>query len=303
MPWSGGTYTKGNQATGGWAGDQANGIGIESGRHDNQDNDFTTGINSCLNKSGQNTPTANLPMGGFKHTNVAVASSRTDYARTSQVQDDGFIWCGTSGGSANAQTIDIPLAPSSLTTGTKVRFIAGFTNTGAITLKPNSFAGTPNLRTLRDGTVELGAKAVLAGGIYEAMWDGTQFRFMSDDEGIKTWTPSYSGNDLMTYTSVTTLIASYRRRGPVIQFYIYATGTVGGTPSSLLQASLPVEGDALTGNAIACAAADGGQFRAGWADRNLVTGTTSVRIGKGDGTNYTAGAGRAFIASGTYEAA
>ena len=32
MSWSGGTYTKGNNGTGGWAGDAALGIGIEASR-------------------------------------------------------------------------------------------------------------------------------------------------------------------------------------------------------------------------------------------------------------------------------
>jgi hypothetical protein len=85
MGWSGGTYTKWNAPTG-WAGDAASGIGIEAGRHDTQDDDFANGINNCLNKAGQNTPTANLPMGGFKHTNCAAAVSSTDYATLGDVQ-------------------------------------------------------------------------------------------------------------------------------------------------------------------------------------------------------------------------
>jgi len=85
MAWSGGTYTKWNAPTG-WAGDAASGIGIEAGRHDTQDDDFANGINSCLNKAGQNTPTANLPMGGFKHTNCAAAVSSTDYTTLGDVQ-------------------------------------------------------------------------------------------------------------------------------------------------------------------------------------------------------------------------
>ena len=31
MPWAAGTYTKGNDGTGGWVGDQGRGTGIESG--------------------------------------------------------------------------------------------------------------------------------------------------------------------------------------------------------------------------------------------------------------------------------
>lgn len=75
MAWSGGTYTKGNNGTGGWAGDAAAGIGIEAGRHDTQDNDFATGINQCLNKDGSNAATGNLNLGGFLPTNVGAGSA------------------------------------------------------------------------------------------------------------------------------------------------------------------------------------------------------------------------------------
>lgn len=90
MGWSGGTYTKGNNATGGWAGDASLGIGIEAGRHDTQDDDFTAGINNCIAKDGQNTPTQNLPMGGYKHTGVANASANDEYTTQGQLKDGSF---------------------------------------------------------------------------------------------------------------------------------------------------------------------------------------------------------------------
>ena len=87
MSWSSGTYTKWNGA-GGWAADATAGIGIEAGRHDTQDTDFQNGINNCLAKDGQNTPTANLPMGGYKHTGAAVATSATDYMTFGQISNN-----------------------------------------------------------------------------------------------------------------------------------------------------------------------------------------------------------------------
>lgn len=85
MAWSGGTYTKGNNGTGGWVGDASLGIGIEAGRHDTQDNDFATGINQCLNKDGSNAATGDLNIGGFKITNIADGSSNNHAASVSQV--------------------------------------------------------------------------------------------------------------------------------------------------------------------------------------------------------------------------
>jgi len=84
--WSGGSYTKGNAATGGWTGDASLGIGIEAGRHDTQDNDFATGINQCLNKDGSNAATGNLNVGGFKVTNVANATASSDVVTLGQAK-------------------------------------------------------------------------------------------------------------------------------------------------------------------------------------------------------------------------
>lgn len=83
MPWAAGTFSRANGPTG-WQDDQAADIGIEAGRHDTQDNDFRDGINDTINKAGQNTPTANLPMGGYKHTGVANASANDQYAAYGQ---------------------------------------------------------------------------------------------------------------------------------------------------------------------------------------------------------------------------
>lgn len=85
MAWSGGTYTKWN-GVGGWVTDSLS-YGIVPDRHDTQDTDFQNGINNCLTKDGQNTPTANLPMGGFKHTGAGAATANGQYITYDQVND------------------------------------------------------------------------------------------------------------------------------------------------------------------------------------------------------------------------
>jgi len=102
MPWSGGSYTKGNNATGGWTGDASLGIGIEAGRHDTQDNDFATGINQCLNKDGSNAATGPLNAGGFKVTNVANATVATDVVTLGQAEA-GISTSGTALNISNTQ--------------------------------------------------------------------------------------------------------------------------------------------------------------------------------------------------------
>lgn len=69
MPWSGGNFTRAN-GNNGWVADATNGIGIEAGRHDDQDNDFKNGIDQCLNKDGSNAATGNLNFGNNRPTNI-----------------------------------------------------------------------------------------------------------------------------------------------------------------------------------------------------------------------------------------
>lgn len=75
MAWSGGTFTRANPT---WASDAAGGTGIEPGRHDAQDNDFTTGINQCINKDGSNAMTGNLNLNTNKIVGLANGTADTD---------------------------------------------------------------------------------------------------------------------------------------------------------------------------------------------------------------------------------
>lgn len=100
MTWSGGTYTRSDGTTG-CATDEANSIGILSTKMDDRLNELTTGVNTCLTKDGQNAATANLPMGGFKHTNVADATADTHYASYGQVKTNFPRIYGRSIASAN----------------------------------------------------------------------------------------------------------------------------------------------------------------------------------------------------------
>jgi hypothetical protein len=85
MPWSGGNFTRAN-GNNGWTVDATNGIGIEPGLHDAQDNDFKNGIDQCLNKDGSNAATGNLNLGGKKLTNVASAVASSDAITLGQAQ-------------------------------------------------------------------------------------------------------------------------------------------------------------------------------------------------------------------------
>lgn len=174
MPWSGSSYTKWNGVSG-WAGDAAAGVGIEAGRHDTQDTDFQDGINACLNKGGLNTPTTNLPMGGYRHTGVGVGVSRTDYAQLAQLQDSSPLWGGTSAGTSTAFTFSLSPAITGYSVGQVFRWNAHTAVTGAATVNINGL-GTKTLQ--RQGTA-LAGNEFKANDIVEMIYDGTQFQITS----------------------------------------------------------------------------------------------------------------------------
>lgn len=123
---------------------------------------------------GQKAASANLPMGGFRHTNVDDAAARTDYARADQVQDSGLTYL-TSVSGTNTVTATAPLSMAAYAAGQVFRFIPANTNTGATTININSI-GAKNLF--------LGGVACVGGELTanvpaEIIYDGTQFQLMS----------------------------------------------------------------------------------------------------------------------------
>ena len=186
MAWSGGQFTRANGDTG-WVDDAAALIGIEAGLHDTQDNDFKTGINATLTKDGTNTPTANLPMNTYRHTGVGAAVATTDYARfdqvISQTQNSTTTWGGTSGGTANAQTLTLTPAITAYVAGQRFRFVAGFTNTAAATLNVNGVGAVSVVLSTTGGA--LTSNYIEAGSTYEVLHNGTNFRLLGDPALIK----------------------------------------------------------------------------------------------------------------------
>jgi hypothetical protein len=79
---------------------------------------------------------------------------------------------GTSGGSANAQTVTLTPAPT-LALGLVIGFTAGFTNTAACTLNPNGL-GAQNIR-LGVPKAALTGGEIVAGAGYTVYYDGTDF--------------------------------------------------------------------------------------------------------------------------------
>ena len=89
MAWGGGVFTRTYGSTA-WQTDASNSVGIVPDRHDTNDQDLADGINACINKAGGNTPTADLPMGGYKHTNLSAGSAAAPTFCAGNDQDTGM---------------------------------------------------------------------------------------------------------------------------------------------------------------------------------------------------------------------
>ena len=120
--------------------------------------DLANGLTTCITKDGQTTPTSNIPMGGFKITNLANGTAATDAATVAQIQSNGAALVSVTG----TDTLTGTLTPALTTyvTGAVYYFIAPATNTGAVTLNIDTL-GAKNVT--RDGTTALVAGDIVSG--------------------------------------------------------------------------------------------------------------------------------------------
>lgn len=68
-----------------WTNDRDAGVKIRADRMDEEMDAFATGLSTALCKDGQSTPTANLPMGGYKFTGLGAGSAAGNSVRWEQV--------------------------------------------------------------------------------------------------------------------------------------------------------------------------------------------------------------------------
>lgn len=157
-----------------WADAKAASVNIVAADHDTHDEDLADAIENCIAKDGQNTPTADLPMNGQKHTGVGNAAARNQYAAVGQIQDSGLVYA-TSGGSSNAFTLTLSPAPTAYTTGMLVLMEANHSVTsGTATINVNSL-GAKSI-VVYDKSAKRTAlldNEILSGGMYHLAYDGT----------------------------------------------------------------------------------------------------------------------------------
>jgi hypothetical protein len=137
--------------------------------------DLATGLTTAITKDGQTTPTANIPMGGFKITGLAAGTLTTDAVRLSQLQSVGTTTYITAAGT---DTITGTVTPTlaAYATGQQFSFVVAATNTAAVTLNINSLGAKAVTRT---GSVALVAGDMVIGQVVIVEYDGTRFQLIN----------------------------------------------------------------------------------------------------------------------------
>ena len=187
MPWSGSPPSQQFSRTDGistgddtWQQAAAAPRNIEADDHDTHDQDIADGLNACLKKDGGNTATANIPMGGFTHTNIAAATARTMPARFSQVQDNAGQYVATVGGTGDAITLTPSPSITAYAAGQRFSFIAGDDNTGPATVN-DAAVGAKSIKRNDGSATALSASDIVSGSIVDIEYDGTNFLLLSGD--------------------------------------------------------------------------------------------------------------------------
>ena len=118
MTWDGsGTHNRIHN----FSADASAGIQAQAVRFDAEFDDISTALENCQTLTGETTPTANSPMGGFKHTGVAAATSTDNYLRADQQAKQTAIYVrDTNTGVSGTMSASAAVFPTAFTDGQRI---------------------------------------------------------------------------------------------------------------------------------------------------------------------------------------
>jgi hypothetical protein len=136
--------------------------------------DLANGLTNTITKDGQSTPTANIPMGAFRLTNLGAGIVATDAAQVGQIQAGTTSYISVTG----SDTIVGGLIPTlaAYSAGNTFSFVAAGSNTGAVTL---NIDGLGAKAVTRDGSIALVANDITSGKMVTVVYDGTRFQLIN----------------------------------------------------------------------------------------------------------------------------
>jgi hypothetical protein len=139
------------------------------------------GLTNCLTKDGQQMPTANIPMGGFRLTGLGNGVNRGDSVSLGQLQDNGAEILGSISGTGDVIVAASSPSITAYATGSKFIYTPTLTNTVAAPTINISAVGAKTI-TQSNGS-SLWGGALVVGTPYELYYDGANFRVQSGQLG------------------------------------------------------------------------------------------------------------------------
>lgn len=156
------------------------GTTIDATDHNTTMTDVAAALTQSMSKDGQTVATGNLPMGGFRHTNVGNATARNQYGTVASIQDDTYnALTGVSG--TNTITASATPAISAYVDKQNWIFVPFASNTGAATLNINSVAARSIVN--QDGTA-LAAGDLVAGVPAHVVYDLANTRWILTNPNV-----------------------------------------------------------------------------------------------------------------------
>lgn len=211
--------------------DYVAGTTITASAMNNNLGDIESALTASVAKDGQTTPTANLPMGGFRHLNVGNATLRTNYAAAGQAQDSAFQWGSIAAYTTASNVYAITLAPAitAYAGGQSFTFRASNANVGSQSEVNINSAGKKAIKTFDNRTLRGGE--IPAGTVQRITYDGTAFRLpqVPAEEFIEAITASNS-------TQVDFILPSGFNH-----FKVYLTAVLPDTDSAVLRAKMSAD--------------------------------------------------------------
>lgn len=170
-----GNYTR----THNFSADASAGIKILATRMDAEFNDFASALALPLLKDGRNAATANLPMGGFRHTNVGAPTSANNYMRSKDFIENVPIYMVDAESSADRISVSALFfttasAATAPRDGSHVLIRAGSDKSSAVAIRLNTGDGSPHSANviLANGSA-IYSGAIRSGGIYEFIYSSS----------------------------------------------------------------------------------------------------------------------------------
>jgi len=188
---------------------EINGTIVDAVRYNGLTTDIADGISQALAKNGENTPTSNLRMGGYKHTGAAPATAAGQYVTYEQaaslgiIDPDGIAYLAR----PNVFTKGQQVTPVALTSATTVTIDAETGNHFTILLAHNvNFANPTNLR---DGEIiNILLKQAATGN--KTITFGSMFKFIGGT--APTMTPTANSYDIFAgqyYAAYGIIVCNY----------------------------------------------------------------------------------------------